>query len=301
MNIRIALLLFFLVLSMTTKTFAHPGGGFVDEFFVHPLVEGTGYNAVNTATFAIILIAAAFLVYKLVKRLQIKIDKAFLIGVVPFIAMGGIFRAWEDLLEATGAGRNFLLVSPLIYVTIFAIALALLLLSKLIEKTTRDKISYYKLWFAAGAVIDITALTQLRFANAFAFVAVMVITALWIVVFAVVKLGAAKKSGKLNTFLSAENMFIILVHLFDAATTFVALEYLGYFEQHVLPGFLIAALGAWAMFLLKIVVVPVVLYAFDREMKEPKDLEKRTFLKLVVLILGLGPGLRNWLRMIGGF
>ncbi len=297
----VLILPFLSLLVLLPKSFAQQDSGFIDTFFIQPLVQGTGYNIVNTATFGIILIAAAFAVYKILKKMLIKIDRNFLIGVIPFVAMGGIMRAWEDLGEATGAARNFFLVSPLIYVTIFLIAFISLLAVVAIERATKNKISYYKMWFILGAVIDIAVLSQLRFTNSFAFAAVLVITAIWTVLFLVVKFAAKKKLKKLGTFLSAENMFIILVHLFDAATTFVALEYLGYFEQHVLPGFLIGIAGAWTMFLLKVIVVPVVLYAFDREMKDGKELEKRTFLKLVVLILGLGPGLRNWLRMIGGF
>ncbi len=296
------LVLFAAVMFLFIPTaFAHENGDFIDTFFIHPLVEGTGYNVVNTATFAVILIAAAFGVYKLLKKLKIKIDRNFLIGVIPFVALGGILRSWEDFSEATGTARNFLFVSPLIYVTIFVVAFVLLMVSIAAAKISKNKISYYKIWFVLGAVIDIFFIAQLRFANAFAFFMVLIITVIWVVLFVIVKFIARKKLPKLSAFLTSENMFIILVHLFDAATTFVALQYLGYFEQHVLPGFLIGLAGAWAMFLLKIVVVPIVLYFFDREMKEEKELEKRTFLKLVVLILGLGPGLRNWLRMIGGF
>ena len=271
---------------------------FVDTFFIQPLVNGTGYNIVNTATFAVILIIAALGVYKLIKKMGIKVDRNFMIGVIPFVALGGIMRAWEDLAEATGVKRDFFLVSPLIYVTIFLAALVSLVICFSIHKKEK-RIEYYKIWFAIGAIIDICFLAQLKFANAFPLFMVLVITAAWIALFAAVKLVAKKKFRRLDVFLSGENMFIILVHLFDAATTFVALQYLGYFEQHVLPGFVIAQFGAWTMFVLKIVVVPVVLYAFDRELKN--EAEQRTFLKLVVLILGLGPGLRNWLRMIGGF
>jgi uncharacterized membrane protein len=273
--------------------------GFIDEFFIQPLVQGTGYNIVNTTVFALILIAAAFLSYRLLVKMKIKIDRNFLIGIIPFIAMGGILRAWEDLAEVTGA-RNFLIVSPLIYVTIFAIALSTLIASILIEKFGK-KMQYYKIWFIIGAIIDIFFLLQLRFENSFALLAVLLIALAWIGIFLLTKFIAKKKFKRLDTFLSPENLFIILVHLFDATTTFVALQYLGYWEQHVLPSFVIGIVGAWSMFLLKIIVVPIVLYAFDAELKDEKEREKRTFLKIVVLILGLGPGLRNWLRMIGGF
>lgn len=287
--------LFFVFLLMLPAVFAQ--NSFIEDFFIKPLVEGTGYNIVNTLTFALILIAAAFSVYKILKKIGIKIDKNFIIGVSPFIAMGGILRAWEDLAEASGIKRNFLLVSPFIYISIFLIAFILLIVTFYLSKKIR--FSYYKIWFVSGALIDIYFLSQLRFSDSFAFVMVIIITLFWIVLFALTKFISKSSFPRLNSFLTGENLFIILAHLFDAATTFVALQYLGYFEQHVLPSFVIGMFGAWTMFLLKLIVVPIVLYAFDKELKE--ELEKKTFLKMVVLILGLAPGLRNWLRMIGGF
>ncbi len=272
---------------------------FVNEFFIKPLVEGTGYNIVNTTVFALILIAAAFGVYRLLKKLNITIDKNFMIGVIPYVAMGGILRAWEDLSEIGGT-RNFLLVTPLIYVVIFIAAFLLLLISIAAAKISK-KTQFFKVWFAIGAVIDIYFLIQLKFADSFAFLAVLGLAIFWTALFLITKFIAKKRFKKLDAFLTKENMFIILVHMFDASTTFVALQYLGYWEQHVLPGFLIGIVGAWSMFLLKLLVVPVVLFAFDKELSSDKDKEKKNFLKLVVLILGLAPGLRNWLRMIGGF
>ena len=51
--------------------------------------------------------------------------------------------------------------------------------------------------------------------------------------------------------------------------------------------------------LMKIVGISY-LATFDKELSKPADAEKRTFLKIIVLILGLGPGIRNFLRMIMG-
>ena len=82
--------------------------------------------------------------------------------------------------------------------------------------------------------------------------------------------------------------------MFDASTTFVALQFFPYFEQHVLPGFFISMFGPVAMFFIKLPVVAAVLYYLDKDMNEP---EKKNFIKIVILILGLGPGLRNFLRL----
>lgn len=289
---------------------------FFKTYFIDPIFYNTGYNIVNTAVFAILLVAAVFVTYKLLRRLGIRVDRSFFIGIIPFIALGGILRAWEDLLEATGAthgligsainnfvlvdatgvARNLLLISPLIYVVMFVIALAALIFAKAIEKYA--KISYWKTWFTVGIILDIVILSQFRFQSAFALYAVAGISIAWFAVIFAAKKFSAWRKLKINSFFSNENMFLLDVHLFDATTTFVALSYFNYFEQHVVSNFFISFLGPASMFLLKLVVISAVLYLFDRELK--KDVEKRTFLKIIILILGMGPGLRNFLRLIMG-
>lgn len=271
---------------------------FLSTYYVDPIKFGTGYNIVNTVTYAIILIIAAVIVYKLIKKMNIKIDKYFLFSIVPFVLLGGILRSLEDLFESSGAARNALFITPMVYIVIFFIALAALIVSIAIQK--KFKIKYYKSWFVIGIAIVISSLAYGRLDDANALGLMLGIFAAWIAGFIIVKFIASKWSPSLNKFLSGENMFILLVHLFDATTTFVALEFYPYFEQHVLTGFLINVFGTPAIFITKLVVVSVVLYAFDKELAKPSEIEKRTFLKVIVVILGLGPGLRNFLRLIMG-
>jgi uncharacterized membrane protein len=96
--------------------------------------------------------------------------------------------------------------------------------------------------------------------------------------------------------------------MFDAAATWTALSFFGYAEQHVLPRLLIGIMGPAAMFALKIVVVIPVLYIIDRyterEGKSPNKYSKAkytdftNFLKIVILILGLAPALRDMIRLM---
>lgn len=54
------------------------------------------FNPVNTAIFAIILIAAVYLVYKLIARMKIPIDRHFALAILPFILFATSFRALRD-------------------------------------------------------------------------------------------------------------------------------------------------------------------------------------------------------------
>jgi uncharacterized membrane protein len=95
------------------------------------------------------------------------------------------------------------------------------------------------------------------------------------------------------------NAGILSSHFMDASSTFVALTFFGYVEQHVLPSFLIdlaggPAAGAWIMFPMKILVVGGVLLLLD---KYSEDEQFKNFLKLIILILGLALGTRDFLTV----
>jgi uncharacterized membrane protein len=269
---------------------------FFEEYFIKPIYEGTGYNIYNTAVYAILLVVAVVLVYKLLRKMNVSIDRKFLFGILPFVALGGIFRSLEDLYTATGAAKNILMITPLIYVSVFALALASLMIARIIEKY--KKIEYHKTWFVVGIIIAIIGVAQMRIADAHSMLLMLSIFGGWAIAFGAAKFIAIKKFPKLNAFLSKENTGLLLAHLFDATTTFVAIQFLPYFEQHVLTGFIMTTFGAAFVFVTKLVVVSVVLFVFDKELAQEK--QKNMFLKVVVLILGLGPGLRNFFRIVMG-
>ena len=266
--------------------------GFFETYFVEPVLTGSGYNIYNTAVYAVLLIAAAFLTYRLLRFMKIDIDRKFFFCILPYVALGGFLRGLEDYFEFAGLAKNVFLITPLIYVSLFVIALASLMFSVLMQKWT--KTPYHKIWFVLGVIFNIIVISQMRLESSFALFAMLGIAAGWVSL-----LFVARNFTRARTFLSDENMLIMGAHLFDATTTYVALAFFpNYFEQHVLPGFFIGFLGPASMFLLKLIVVPLVLYAIDKELS--KEHQKRTFLKIVVLILGLGPGLRNFSRLVMG-
>lgn len=266
---------------------------FIQTYFINPILYGTGYNIYNTTVYAVLLIVSVYAVYKLLKKLKIRIDNKFLIGVFPFVALGGILRAFQDASVVV----NPFLITPLIYFSIFFIAFAALLLSKGIEKLLRKE--YYKIWALIGALACLTVLSQMGFVNITALLLVSAIFVGWCAVFFVAK-KVFRRYKKVNAFLTNQNILLSLVHMFDATTTFVALYFFSYWEQHVVPSFVINILGPASMFLLKLPIVVAVLYLLDKELYKKQDLEKRNMIKLAILVLGLGTGLRNLLRLVMG-
>ena len=266
---------------------------FFQQYFVDPIVSGSGYNIYNTAVYAVLLIAAAFVVFKVIRKLKIEVNNNFLFGVIPFVVLGGLARAMQD----AGIIKSFWFITPLIYVTVFAIAFVSLVASKISEKFV--KFPYYRIWFCIGAAAVLIFLVQVSVKNVFALEAIFLIALLWTLIVVFVKKMAERyvKKFPLLAVFTWENTALLAVHMFDATTTFVALTYFPYFEEHVLPSLLIGLFGPAVMFALKFVVVGAVLYAIDKEVAEK---QQRKFVKLVILILGLAPGLRNFFRLVMG-
>ena len=258
----------------------------IEEFiyanFLKPLCNY--YTPVGTVTYGIILVAAVLGTYKLLKKLEIKIDKRLFIGLLPFIIYGGWTRALRDY--RLGIYESNLFCSPPIYFFVFSVALLSLLAGILLERKTK-KIKYEYIMLIVSISLLLYNLTLTTIVNLFGFAFVLALVGSWSLMF----FGFNKIDPKIMSF---ENAAIIVSHLFDASSTFTALTFFGFYEQHVLPGFLIDIFGPWIMFPLKIAVVWSVLEIIDRS-NEDKFL--KNFLKIVILILGLALGTRDFLTI----
>jgi uncharacterized membrane protein len=162
-----------------------------------------------------------------------------------------------------------------------------LLVGILVERRTKKRIGYDKVMLVVGAALLLYDLTLTRITNLSGFLTVLSLVGVWALVF----FGISKLRPKL---LSLQNAGILVAHLFDASSTFTALTFYGFYEQHVLPSFLIDKFGPWVMFPLKIIVVWAVLEIIDRS-KEDEFLKR--FLKIAILVLGLALGLRDFLTI----
>ena len=154
--------------------------------------------------------------------------------------------------------------------------------------------------FVIGSALTLVNITILPYANLFPLWLIGGLTLLWTAIFfswrpLMARLGHLPLTNYYHTLLSRENLAILSAHFLDATATVVALTHFGYVEQHVVPRLLFPFLGPYAMFLLKALVVLPALWAIDRYAEDP---QMRRFIKLVVLILGLAPGLRNMIRLI---
>jgi uncharacterized membrane protein len=77
---------------------------------------------------------------------------------------------------------------------------------------------------------------------------------------------------------------------------------LGYYEKHVVPSYLIDLTGtALVMYPLKLAIFIPVIYVLDTQFNDSEEsISLRTFVKMVIIVLGLSPATRNTLRMALG-
>ena len=288
------------------------------NWFIDPIMKNGWYNPINTLTYSIILIVAVFLVFKMLKRMDIYIDKYFFIAIFPFIFWGSSTRVLKDAATAgvlaTPQLNSFysspFFVTPGSYIITFVLALSVLLLSLLAQKLSKSKLPYWKFMFVVGLALCAVNLYLLPIMTLGGFLTVVGLAGTWTLLF----LGLHyffKSTFFKNRFVrltknrlnkesfaklwSRQNTAILSAHFLDASATFVALAMFGYFEQHVVPRLLIDIMGPAAMFLLKIVIVLPTLWIIDRYAEEG---DFKNFLKIVIFILGFAPGARDALRLL---
>ena len=114
----------------------------------------------------------------------------------------------------------------------------------------------------------------------------------------------------LRPFYSGPNILIMFGHFLDAAATYRAIDFYDYSEKHVLPSALIEWSGtALVMFPIKAILIILVIYMLDinfkRNMGKDKEELRRSgilfgLIKVVILMVGLAPGLRDIFRLAMG-
>jgi uncharacterized membrane protein len=243
---------------------------FVDYFLK------TGYDMPKTLAYSIVFVIAAYLIFRLLKKINIKIDKRLAVSVTPYVIFGGILRSLED----AGVVSSYWFVTPGIYFFVFSVVLAVLAISMVLQ--TKRKIPYFKVLFMAGILLVSAAVTQVKPVNPSGVFLVGLFLLPWILIFYSIKWGLA-------------NRIASLIQMFDATTTFVALNFFNYREQHVLPNFFINFFGPASFIFLKLIGVIAVLVLIDRF---STDKELNRYLKLLIGILGTATGTRDLFSLI---
>ena len=252
---------------------------FLFEKFWLPIIdESVYYNPYNTALYALIFGAIVIYVLKpLVKqKMDVKINREFVLGFTPFILFGGSVRALKDV----NALNTILLETPFIYGLLIFTGVLMLAASKKLESI--KQVPYHKSLGAFGSTAFIFTIPFYTIQEPAAITNFILTSITWAIPgYLLLK---AEKPDLLNW----EFTLPVSAHFLDATSTFTALSF-GAEEKHVLGRIAINTLGNWGMFPLKAaVIIPVVLY-----IRENFEGEEKVFYLFIIAALGLGIATRN--------
>jgi len=270
---------------------------FIYKYYIDPIIYDTGYNPVNTITWAILLGLCLFGVLKLLEKMDVRADWEFTRIIIPYIIAGSTLRVIEDA-ELFEPPIKYLFITPPIYLLMFTITVLLLFTSIRLHRS--GYVNDWKKTFAAAGIlwslvnVGILLLSE-RITNPAHFIAIILLgTGLTAVTYLL-----ARNRGY-SIFTQRINISILCAHLLDASSTFIGVDYLGYYEKHVVPTFLIDLVGTAAIMVpLKLIIFIPVIFILDTQFDEDdKSRQLRDLMKLTIIVLGLAPATRNTIRMV---
>jgi len=240
------------------------------------------YSPQITLFLGVLLVMGTWLVYNYFKKLKLDIDKKFLISVIPWIVLIAIVRV---LVDANVYPDIFITTTPGIALFFLAIMLPLFYITKKLEEKTGFE--YWKSMIFFSMLLIIMHLPYLKIRNP---EGGLMILGTWSIILTIMYF-----FSKLIKKIPELPFWAIATHFLDASATFVSIQFFGYGEKHFLPELLINMTGPWIMFVLKTIVIIPVLYII---WKYSEDKTLRNFLTIVVLVLGLAPGIRDTIRLV---
>ncbi|MFB6241945.1 MAG: DUF63 family protein [Candidatus Nanosalina sp.] len=255
----------------------------LEKFWVPIVNESVYYNPYNTIAYAAIFGAlTVYVIYPLIQKMDIEIDKEFIKGFIPFIMFGGALRALKDI----NAVNSLILVTPFIYIVLITAGLASLIVSREIEK--QKGIGYHKTLSSIGFLLLAVSLSFYSIKNFQAILLEGTLILIWSSIgFLILK---AFKPELLKFEFTAP----VAAHYLDASSTFTALSF-GANEKHVIGRIFIDLMGPTGMFVMKtMVIVPASYY-----LVEEFEGEEKMFYIFLITALGLGIAMRNTLQTIG--
>ena len=239
-----------------------------------------------------ILIVILYVLLKVFSR--IKLDKKFIYAISPYILVGVFIRVLAD--THTVEFNQWWSVTPGVYILAMMVAWTGVGIGYAVQKIT--KIGYHITSFLLGVALALLLfwkLLEYMINPATIFYTLVMAVSL---TFAVYALSVLFKS---QLFQNKYNLLIMFGHLLDGSSTFIAHDYYGFYEEHILPNFFISLFGnsAAVMIPIKIIIVTLTLYFMQKWYTEEPKTERNTtiyiMLKLLIFIVGFGPGARNTL------
>jgi uncharacterized membrane protein len=292
-----------------------------------------GYTFVSYAGYIPTLVLLLTGIVFLVRRLDIERYRVGFFALFPFMLFGGALRVVEDAnaaaYQATGEMAIQLpwsgfIISPLIYITVFFVALIAVVVSIRLDRN--GTVSGYEyplaaigttILTAAVAYLAYTAATE-PYAEFYPLVPLVVLVGATLTT-AITWVAIERYAPELNRGTRNIGIVVIWAHAVDGVANVVGLDWattLGLpanlVPKHpvnaaiadttadVLPPGVVAATGsAWPFLLVKIAAAVLVVWIFDETVFEDSP-RYAILLMITVVAVGLGPGTRDMLRATFG-
>ncbi|MFB6085895.1 MAG: DUF63 family protein [Halodesulfurarchaeum sp.] len=291
-----------------------------------------GYTVVSEIGYGITLLIALGGVVFLLNRLDFEVKVGLIYPLFPFLLFGGALRVLEDAQNSLAGSDsalvpfpwNALLISPLIYFTVFFITLGTLLLALRLRKSGHTESIEWPIAVVGSGLLGVTlaaigwlsvTTTEVEFHPSFTVLTIggsaFIAAVGW---WAIRRYVPEVASGT-----PVLGGLILWAHAVDGLANVLAIDWgaeLGLaadmVPKHpvnrwiieltvaVVPEGITAVIGvAWGFLLLKIAAALVVTGLFDRRMLRESP-RFSTLLLLAVIAVGLGPGTRDMLRATFG-
>jgi len=283
---------------------------FIYRYYIQPIQEHSGYNEVNTLTYVVAALLAAYGIFFLLKRERIRIDRGFVLSVIPFILFGSTFRVIVDAVDTGVAAAHrealfglfgrividsgiynygYLTVTPGIYVVVGLLTIASIIVFHRLGAGRWLAHFGWALWLTQLILFLPLAKNNLYFA-----------LILFIALGGVLMAQPFLRHYRVRLPLSGA---VVFSHALDGGATFVIIDIYNrfagasYFEQHVLGRWIGDLFGTMlAFYVIKVAFATGACIILDRE----KDEEEKLYILLLLIIFGLAPGVRDALRLLAG-
>jgi uncharacterized membrane protein len=297
------------------------------------IVAYPGYTLVSEVGYVLILLLALVGVYLLLRRLEIGDSRSLFYALFPFMLFGGALRTVEDAgIAALAAGSepliafpvSALIISPFIYVTVFAVTLAAVGVGVALER--RGVVDAYEYPVAAIGTLLLGAsvgyLTYLAATTSYVILQIQVLAA--VAVGATLSAAATwllieRVAPAINDGTGLMGLVLLWGHSVDGVANVVGLDWMpalgagpNLVPKHpvnaavvditaaVLPASVLAITGdTWPFLLLKLAAATFVIWVFEPHLLEESP-RYSILLLIAVLAVGLGPGTRDVLRATFG-
>jgi uncharacterized membrane protein len=290
-----------------------------------------GYTLVSEVGYAVTMLLALVGLVFLLRRLDVGADRGMFYALFPYMLFGGALRVVEDANDAVPEGVqatisfpwNTLIISPIIYFTMFAVTLVALVGS--VRIADGDAVSDYRRSLAGigAALLGLTVgyLTVLAVTRDYVgfypqITVVVVVGATLLTLLAWVAI--ERYAPEVNRGTEKMGLVVIWAHAIDGVANVVGIDWA---KELGLPADLVpkhpvnrALIGvgeqfpeavqqligtAWPFLVVKLAAAVFVVWVFDEEIFEESP--RYAILLLVAIVaVGLGPGTRDMLRATFG-